>query len=118
MPSGTSHCLHPKRIITEADVVQLRKRGGGNDQRITAALPVRGARPRSLRDKRPCGAPSAKVCCPARQSLSGISHPNRASWLDGYAPRPRADLAGDVVPVVVRLSALAIILLVRRQSIC
>ena len=84
-----------ERIVTAGDVIQLRKRGGGDDHRITAHYRYL-ARGRELtgettlrrdeRDRYAVGSPIA---------VWYLATEPEASWLDGYAPRPAAELAGD-----------------------
>ena len=105
-----------ERIVTAGDVVQLRKRGGGNDHRITAHYRYL-ARGRELtgettlrrdeRERYAVGSPIAVWYLPTEPETS---------WLDGYAPRPQASWPGTAVPLACGVSAIALIQLVRRQS--
>jgi hypothetical protein len=105
-----------ERIVTAGDVIQLRRRGGDNDQRVTAHYRYT-ARGRELmgattlrrdeRDRYAVGSPVAVWYLPTEPE---------ASWLDGYAPRPEASWPATVVPLVCGVSALALISIVRRQS--
>jgi hypothetical protein len=105
-----------ERVVTAGDVIQLRKRGGGNNHRITAhyRYAVRGTEltgqttlRRDEREKYEVGSPVAVWYLPSEPE---------ASWLDGYAPRPEASWPATVVPLGCGVSAMALILAVRRQS--
>ena len=105
-----------ERVVTAGDVIQLRRRGGDNDHRITAhyRYAVRGQEMtgqttlrRGEREKYQVGSPVAVWYLPTEPE---------ASWLDGYAPRPEASWPATVVPLGCGVSAMALILAVRRQS--
>jgi hypothetical protein len=105
-----------ERIVTAGDVIQLQKRGGGNDHRITAhyRYTARGqeltgatALRRDERERYAVGQPVAVWYLP--------SEPEE-SWLDGYAPRPEVSWPATAVPVACGFTALVLIQLVRRQS--
>jgi hypothetical protein len=105
-----------ERVVTAGDVIQLRKRGGGNDHRITAHYRYL-ARGRELagettlrRDER------ERYVVGATIAVWYLSTEPEASWLDGYAPRPQPSWPATAVPLVCGVSALALIQLVRRQS--
>ena len=105
-----------ERIVTAGEVLRLRRRGGDDDDQITAhyrylaqGRELHGATPlrRADRDRYGIGA------------LVGVwylaSEPE-ASWLDGYAPRSFPGWPGTVVPLACGAAALALIQAVRRQS--
>ena len=105
-----------ERIVTAGDVTQLRKRGGGNDHRITAHYRYL-ARGRELtgettlrRDERERYAVGSTI------AVWYLASEPEASWLDGYAPRPQASWPGTAVPLACGVCALALIQAVRRQS--
>lgn len=105
-----------ERLLTGGDVIQLRNRGGGNDRRVTVHYRY-AARGRELtgatdvrrneRDMYAVGSPVGIWYLP--------SEPD-ASWLDGYAPRPRARWPATAVPFGCGVAAIALIAVVRRQS--
>jgi hypothetical protein len=105
-----------ERIVTAGDVIQLRRRGGGDDPRITAHYRYT-ARGRELtgemtlrredRDSYQVGSPVAVWYLPTEPE---------ASWLDGYAPRPFSHWPATVVPLGCGVVAMTLFLLVRRQS--
>ena len=104
-----------ERVVTAGDVIQLRKRGGGNDHRIVAhyRYAVQGRElngtttlRRDEREKYLVGSPIAVWYLPAEPE---------ASWLDGYAPRAEASWPATVIPLVCGVSAMALIVAVRRQ---
>ena len=105
-----------ERIVTAGDIIQLRKRGGGDDHRITAHYRYT-ARGRELtgqttlrrdeRDRYAVGSPIAVWYLPTEPEVS---------WLDGYAPRPEASWPATALPLACGISALALIQAVRRQS--
>ena len=104
-----------ERIVTAGDVIQLRKRGGGNDHRITAHYRYT-ARGRELmgettlrrdeRDRYAVGSPIAVWYLESEPEMS---------WLDGYSPRPMASWPATVLPLACGIAAMALILVVRRQ---
>ena len=104
------------RIVTAGDVIQLRRRGGDDDDRVTAYYRY-AARGRELtgqttlrrdeRDKYQVGLPVGVWYLPTEPE---------ASWLDGYAPRPEPFWPATVVPLGCGVSGMALILAVRRQS--
>ena len=105
-----------ERIVTAGDVIQLRKRGGGNDYRVTAhyRYTARGEElmgettlRRAERERYVVGSPVA---------VWYLASDPEASWLDGYAPRPQPGWPATAVPLVCVASALALIKAVRRQS--
>ena len=105
-----------ERILTGGDVIQLRKRGGGNDHRITAhyRYAVRGRElsgattlRRQEREKYQVGSPVG---------VWYLATEPEASWLDGYSPRPEASWPATAVPLGCGIGALALIATVRRQS--
>jgi hypothetical protein len=105
-----------QRIVAAGDVIQLRRRGGGNDHRITAHYRYT-ARGRELtgqttlrrdeRDRYVVGSPIAVWYLASEPDVS---------WLDGYSPRPQASWPATAVPLACGVSALALIWTVRRQS--
>lgn len=105
-----------ERIVTAGEVIQLRKRGGGNNHRITAHYRYT-ARGRELtgettlrRDERERYAVGSPI------AVWYLATEPEMSWLDGYAPRPEASWPATAVPLGCGLSAMALILIVRRQS--
>ena len=105
-----------ERIVTAGDVIQLQKRGGGNDHRIIAhyRYTVRGrelmgqtALRRAERERYVVGSPVAVWYLP--------SEPEQ-NWLDGYAPRGQASWPATALPIACGITALVLIQLVRRQS--
>ncbi len=105
-----------ERVLTEGDVVQLRKRGGDDDHRVTAhyRYAVHGREltghttlRREDRDKYAVGSPVA---------VWYLATETEASWLDGYSPRPEPGWPGTVVAIVCGLSGIALTAAVRRQS--
>ena len=85
-----------ERIVTAGDVVQLRKRGGDDDHRITAHYRYVGARPGAHGSNNAAARRARTVCSRARRvAVWYLPTEPEASWLDGYAPRPEAELAGD-----------------------
>lgn len=105
-----------ERVVTGGDVIQLRKRGGDNDHRITAhyrytarGQELTGATTlrREERERYAVGQPVAVWYLP--------SEPEQ-SWLDGYAPRPEESWPATAVPIGCGLTALVLIQLVRLQS--
>jgi hypothetical protein len=105
-----------ERIVTAGDVVRLRRRGEGNDHRITAHYRYL-ARGRELtgettlrrdeRERYAVGSPIAVWYLPTEPE---------ASWPDGYAPRSQPGWPGTAVPLACGVCALALIQAVRRQS--
>ena len=105
-----------ERVVTAGDVIQLRKRGDGNDHRITAhyrylargrELTGETTLRRNERERYAVGSTIAVWYLPTEPE---------ESWLDGYAPRPEAVWPATVVPIACGLTALVLIQLVRRQS--
>jgi hypothetical protein len=105
-----------ERVLTAGDVVQLRRRGGGNDHRIVAhyryaaqgrELTGQTTLRRNERERYAVGSPVAVWYLPTEPE---------ASWLDGYAPRRAAGWPVTAVPLGCGLVAMALIILVRRQS--
>jgi hypothetical protein len=104
-----------ERVLAAGDIIQLRKRGGDDEPRITAhyrytaggtertgATALRRGDTNSFAVGSPVGVwylPSEPV----------------ASWLDGYAPRPMASWPATALPLACAGAAMALILLVRRQ---
>jgi hypothetical protein len=105
-----------ERIVTAGDIIQLRKRGGGNDHRITAHYRYL-ARGRELtgattlrRDERERYAVGSTI------AVWYLPTEPEVSWLDGYAPRPQPRWPSTAVPLVCGVAALVLIQVVRRQS--
>jgi hypothetical protein len=105
-----------ERVVTAGDVIQLRKRGGDDDHRITAHYRYL-ARGRELagettlrRDER------ERYVVGSTIAVWYLSTEPEASWLDGYAPRPQPSWPATAVPLICGVSALALIQVVRRQS--
>ena len=105
-----------ERVVTGGDVIQLRKRGDGNDHRIVAhyryaaqgrELTGQTTLRRDEREKYTVGSPVAVWYLPTEPE---------ACWLDGYSPRLEASWPATIVPLGCGVSAMALILLVRRQS--
>jgi hypothetical protein len=105
-----------ERIVTAGNIIQLRKRGGGDDHRITAhyRYTARGEElmgettlRRAERERYFVGSPVA---------VWYLTSEPEASWLDGYAPSPEASWPATVLPIACGLTALVLIQLVRRQS--
>ena len=105
-----------ERVVTAGDVVQLRKRGDDDNDRIVAHYRY-AARGRELsgqttlrrgeREKYAVGSPVGVWYLPTEPE---------ASWLDGYSPRREASWPATVVPLGCGVSAMTLIFLVRRQS--
>ena len=104
-----------ERIVAAGDVIQLRKRGGGDDHRITAhyRYTARGRElkgearlRRNERDRYTVGSPIA---------VWYLASEPEVSWLDGYSPRPMASWPGTALPLACGIAAMALILVVRRQ---
>ena len=104
-----------ERIVTAGEVVQLRKRGGDDDARLTAhytyvaaGREFRGATAlrRDERNRYAVGSPIA---------VWYLKSEPEASWLHGHAPRPMASWPATAVPLACGVAAMAVILLVRRQ---
>ncbi|HEX6642210.1 MAG TPA: DUF3592 domain-containing protein, partial [Thermoanaerobaculia bacterium] len=104
------------RILAAGDVIQLRRRGGDDGNRITAhyRYAVRGREltgettlRRNERDKYQVGSPVGVWYLPTEPE---------ASWLDGYAPRSQPHWPATVVPLGCGVCAMALIFAVRRQS--
>ena len=104
-----------ERVVAAGDVTQLRKRGGGNDHRITAhyRYTARGREltgettlRRSERDRYVVGSPIGVWYLASEPEIS---------WLDGYSPRPMASWPATALPLACGVAAMALILLVRRQ---
>ena len=105
-----------ERIVAPGEIIQLRKRGGGDDHRITAhyrylargrELTGATALRRAERDRYVVGSQIA---------VWYLASEPEASWLDGYAPRPEASWPATAVPIACGVTALVLIQLVRRQS--
>ena len=105
-----------ERIVTGGDVIELRKRGGGDDHRIIAhyrylargrELTGETTLRRAERQRYAVGAPVAIWYLPTDPEMS---------WLDGYAPRPQPGWPGTAVPLACGVCALALNHAVRRQS--
>ena len=105
-----------ERVLTGGDVILLRKRGGGNNHRITAhyryavhGRELAGATTlrREERDRYQVGSPVA---------VWYLATEPEASWLDGYSPRPEASWPATAVPIGCGIGAVALIAGVRRQS--
>lgn len=105
-----------ERVLTGGDVIQLRKRGGGNDHSITAhyryavhGRELAGATRlrREEREKYQIGSPVG---------VWYLATEPEASWLDGYSPRPEASWPATVIPLACGIGAIALIAIVRRQS--
>ncbi len=105
-----------ERVVTAGDVIQLRRRGGDDDRRTTIhyRYAVRGREMtgqttlrRNEREKYQVGSPVAVWYLPTEPE---------ASWLDGYSPRREASWPATVVPLACGVSAMALILALRRQS--
>ena len=104
-----------ERVLAAGDVIQLRKRGGDDDHRITAHYRY-SARGRELtgatalrRGERETYAIGSPV------GVWYLASEPEASWLDGYAPRREPAWLATVVPIAAGFAALGLILLVRRQ---
>jgi uncharacterized protein DUF3592 len=104
-----------ERVLAAGDVIHLRKRGGGDDHRVTVhyrytaggrELTGATALRRSERDTYAVGSPVG---------VWYLRSDPGASWLDGYAPRREPDWLATVVPLAAGAAALALILSVRRQ---
>ncbi len=104
-----------ERIVTAGDVIQLRKRGDGDDHRITAyyRYTARGRERtgetrlrRAERERYAVGSPVAIWYLPTDPEMS---------WLDGYTPRPQPGWPRTAVPLACGVCALALALAVRRQ---
>jgi hypothetical protein len=105
-----------ERIVAGGDVIELRRRGSGGDQRITAhyRYTARGrehtGETRLRRDERHRYAMGSPV------AVWYLATEPEASWLDGHAPRPAAIWPAAAVPLACGVSALVLIWIVRRQS--
>lgn len=105
-----------ERTLAAGDIIQLRKRGGDDEHRITAyyRYSARGREltgsfslRRSENDKFAVGSPVGVWYLPSEPEVN---------WLDGYAPRPRAAWPAAVVPLGCTLAAAALMAVVRRQA--
>lgn len=105
-----------ERMLAAGDIIHLRKRGGDDEHRITAhyRYSVRGREltgETSLRrddnDSFAVGTPVGVWYLPSEPG---------ASWLDGYAPRRRAQWPGTAVPFACAVAAIGLIAVVRRQA--
>jgi hypothetical protein len=105
-----------ERRLAAGDIVSLRRRGDDDDDRITAhyryaaqGREFTGSRTlrRDQKDAFVVGSPVAVWYLPSEPE---------ASWLDGYAPRPRARWPATVVPIACGLAAVGFIAVVRRQA--
>jgi len=105
-----------ERVLTGGNVVELRKRGGGDDHRIVAhyRYAVHGREltghttlRRGEQGKYAVGSPIA---------VWYLATEPEASWLDGDSPRPEPGWAGTAVAIVCGVSAIALMAAVRRQS--
>jgi uncharacterized protein DUF3592 len=105
-----------ERIVAAGDIIQLRKRGGDDDPRITAhyRYTARGQEltgettlRRDERERYVVGSPVGVWYLPSEPE---------ASWLDGHAPRAEASWPATAVPMACGVTALVLIQLVRRQS--
>jgi hypothetical protein len=104
-----------ERILAAGDIVQLRKRGGDEGNRVTAHYRYT-ARGRDLtgstalrgseREKYSVGSPVGVWYLPTEPEVS---------WLDGYEPHPEARWPATVVPLVCGAAALALIMAMRRD---
>lgn len=104
-----------ERMVAAGDVIELRKRGGGNDHRITAhyRYTARGREltgettlRRSERDRYAVGSPIG---------VWYLASDPEVSWPDGYSPRPMANWPATALPLACGVAAMALILVVRRQ---
>ena len=105
-----------ERVLAAGDIVHLRRRGGDDEHRITAhyrysaggrELTGQTALRRDDNDSFAVGTPVGVWYLP--------SEPD-ASWLDGYAPRRRAQWPATVVPLACGVAAIGLIAVVRRQA--
>jgi hypothetical protein len=103
-------------ITTGAKVVRVQRRGGGNDRRSTVHYRY------VVGDREHSGATTVRRAdrdryVPASQiAVRYLSSEPGTSWMEGYAPRRQPIWPAFVVPASCALSALAMMLLVRRQS--
>lgn len=105
-----------ERTVAAGDIIQLSRRGGDDGPRITAHYRY-SARGRELtgstvlrrgdNERFVVGSPVGVWYLP--------SEPHR-SWLDGYAPRPRAAWPAAVIPLACTVAAVVLIAVVRRQA--
>ena len=105
-----------ERVMTGGDVVELRKRGGGNNHRVVAEyryavhgqeLRGRATLRRAEQEKYAVGSPVA---------VWYLASEPESSWLDGDSPRPEPGWRGTAVAIACGLSAIALMAAVRRQS--
>jgi len=105
-----------ERVLTGGDVVELRRRGDGNNHRIIAhyrytvhgqELTGRATLRRGEQEKYGVGSPVA---------VWYLASEPESSWLDGDSPRPEPGWRGTVVAIACGLSAIALMAAVRRQS--
>lgn len=105
-----------ERVVTGGEVIQLRKRGDGDNPRVTAhyryaaqgrELTGQTSLRRGEQENYAAGSPVAVWYLPSEPE---------ASWLDGYSPRGEPAWPATAVPLGCGLAAMALILAVRRQS--
>lgn len=108
--------LASEAITTDAEVIRVQRRGGGNDRRSTVHYRyVVGDREHSgattvRRAERDRYVPGSQIAVRYLSSEPGTS------WMEGYAPRRQPIWPAFVVPASCAVSALTIALLIRRQS--
>lgn len=105
-----------ERMLAAGDIVQLRKRGGDDEHRITAHYRYSAggreftgetALRRDDNDLFAVGAPVGVWYLPSEPAVS---------WLDGYVPRRRARWPATVVPLACAVASIGLIAVVRRQT--
>jgi hypothetical protein len=104
-----------ERRLAAGAVIQLRTRGGDDDDRVTARYrytalgrELTGATTlrRGERDRYRVDSPVGVWYLPSEP---------QANWLDGYQPRPQAHWPATVIPLACGVAAFGMILAVRRQ---
>ena len=99
-PSGTSRLFASERIVTAGDVIQLRKRGGGDDHRITAHYRYT-ARGRELTGETTLRRSRTRTICrglAGRGLVSRQPNPRRAGSM-ATRPRPQPSWPATAVPL-------------------
>jgi hypothetical protein len=116
LSEGQVRLFASEAITTGAEVVRVQRRGGGNDRRSTVhyryavgsqqhtgATTVR----RQDRDRYANG---------SQVAVRYLASKPGASWMEGYAPRRQPIWPAFVVAASCALSALTMVMLIRRQS--
>lgn len=105
-----------ERILTGGDVIQVRKRGDGNNHRVTVhyRYAVHGRELAGATTLRREDRETYQVGSPV--GVWYLATEPEVSWLDGYSPRAESSWPPTAVPLGCGIGALALIACVRRQS--